>query len=375
MTSPFRKSHLFQILRSYEASSLPLDVFLSGYFRAHKAIGAKDRKFLADTVYALVRWKGLLDHLSPKPPSWESRYHLYEKNAFLAACEDLSIPLHIRCSFPKELFSLFKTAYGEERAYQLCIASNTPAPTTVRVNPLKTTRDELLTKWQETYCVSPCVFSPLGITFHKKVNFFAMEEFKEGLFEMQDEGSQQIAHLVQAKPKDHILDFCAGSGGKSLAFAPSMQGKGVIYLHDIRSKALEEAKKRLRRAGIQHAQLLHPGDVKKVHLKRTMDWVLVDAPCSGTGTLRRNPDMKWKWRPQALPHLIQEQRQIFEEALSYLKPQGKIVYATCSILPQENEDQIRYFQEKFGLELVDSPFQSFPEKGKMDGFFGAILSF
>jgi len=194
------------------------------------------------------------------------------------------------------------------------------------------------------------------------------------LFEVQDEGSQLIADLIEATPRDHVLDYCAGSGGKTLAFAPKMQHKGQIYLHDVRLPALMEAKKRLCRAGIQNAQILLPDDnSKKKLLKKSMDWVLVDVPCSGTGTLRRNPDMKWNFQPDTIEKLIDKQQQIFEEALPFLHPQGSIVYATCSILPQENEEQIAYFIKKFKMKIVNAPFRSTPLSNGMDGFFGAVL--
>lgn len=370
---PFREHHLFSILHSFELEKLPLDVFLRNYFREHKAIGAKDRRFIAETIYGMVRWRGLLDHLSPKPCTWETRYAVYSKGGLQDHLKNTGIPPHIRVSFPKAFFQLLSDNFGEEMALEFCRVSNTQAPTTVRANFLKTTREALLEKWKELYHVSPTAISPYGIVFHKKINFFDTEEFRAGLFEVQDEGSQKIGSLLSAQPKDQVLDYCAGSGGKTLAFAPHMENKGVIYLHDIRPHALEEAKKRLRRAGIQNAQILYHDDKNKNKLKGKMDWVLADVPCSGTGTLRRNPDMKWKFNPAALPPLLEEQRAIFAEALLYLKPEGKIIYATCSVLPDENEKQIRYFQEKHNLVLAEPPFVSIPKEGEMDGFFAAVL--
>jgi 16S rRNA C967 or C1407 C5-methylase (RsmB/RsmF family) len=221
--------------------------------------------------------------------------------------------------------------------------------------------------------VVPTSTSPLGITFQKKINFFELPEFKEGLFEVQDEGSQLLAFLVKAKPGQQVLDYCAGSGGKTLAFAPSMQNKGQIFLHDVRPKALLECRKRLRRAGIQNAQTVAHDSPKLSKLKKKMDWVLVDAPCTGTGTLRRNPDMKWKFSQEILSRLIGQQRMIFEKALSYMRPEGRIVYATCSILQEENQEQIEHFLKTYSLELEGETFQTFPALGGMDGFFGAIL--
>ena len=200
-----------------------------------------------------------------------------------------------------------------------------------------------------------------------------MEEFKKGYFEVQDEASQLIAELIAIEPGMRFLDYCAGSGGKSLAIAPRLKERGQLFLHDIRPRALLEARKRLKRAGIQNAQLLPADSPNKRLLKMKMDWVLVDAPCTGTGTFRRNPDMKWKFEDQLLPRIIQEQREIFEEALSFLKPGGHIVYATCSVLPQENLHQAAYFLDRFPLEQIGEPFSSIPLTGEMDGFFGVVF--
>jgi 16S rRNA (cytosine967-C5)-methyltransferase len=322
----------------------------------------------------MIRWQGLLDHLCQKPVSWESRYTVYKNFNPSDHLKNQHIPSHIRLSFPKSFFQFIVEHYGEEKAFEICLSSNTEAPITLRINSLKTNRDILLEQWKNLYQISPCLHSSLGIMFHKRTNFFAMPEFKEGLFEVQDEGSQLIAGLVEAKPGQQVLDFCAGSGGKTLAFAPQMQGGGQIYLHDIRPRILQEAKKRLYRAGIQNAQVLFYDDPKKNALKGRMDWVLVDAPCSGSGTLRRNPDMKWKFNKAMVDRLVQEQRAIFEEALEFLRPNGRIVYATCSIFPEENEHQAAFFKENFNVKALNIPFQSLPCKGGMDGFFGTVFS-
>lgn len=368
---PFRKHHLLKILEVSEKTPLPLDAFLRNYFREHKAVGSKDRAEICETLYGIIRWKGLLDAKCSKPVSWEDRLEAYLTSH---SDQDKDYPSHVQVSFPKFFFDHLKEAYGEKRAIEICLNSNQQAPTTVRINPLKTTRESLLKKWKLSFPVSPCKYSKLGIVFHKRINFFALPEFKEGLFEIQDEGSQLVASRVKACPNDHILDFCAGSGGKTLAFAPFMKNKGQIYLYDIRPYALIESKKRLKRAGIQNAQILDEKKLKKKGLLNRMDWILLDVPCSGSGTLRRNPDMKWKFKPEMLDRLIEEQRKIFDKVLKFLSPNGKIVYATCSIFPEENEKQMTYFMDKYHLKLIDEPFQSFPKDGEMDGFYCAVLS-
>lgn len=373
MSKTFREYHLFNALNSFDVAHLPLDVFLSKYFRSHKSIGSKDRKFISEQIYLMIRWLSLLNHLCNSSASWQKRYEILKQIDFNTILTDENIPAHIRISFPESFYQLL-TKYHGDRAFELCFLSNQTAPTTIRVNLLKTTRNSLLTEWQKNYSVVPTKISLWGITFKEKINFYELEEFKQGLFEVQDEGSQLIADLLDASPGDKILDFCAGSGGKSLAFAHKLQGRGQIFLHDIRSASLVKAKRRLRRAGIENAQILPYDAPAKKDLLGKMNWVLIDVPCSGSGTLRRNPDLKWKFSEEILERLIQEQRKIVDDALPFLKPGGKIIYATCSIFPPENELQMIHFQEKYGLEMISKPFQCFPTENGMDGFFGAVLT-
>lgn len=369
---PFREHHLFALLNGYDQQTLPLDLFINHYFREHKALGSKDRGFIAETVYAMIRWKELIDYLGHSP-TWEKRFSIFQQINFEQIQKNEEIPLHVRVSFPKNLFQLIENSHGTEKAVELCLISNTPAPTTVRVNTLKITRDALLAKWKEHYDVSPTEEAAEGIIFHKKINFFQLPEFKDGLFEVQDEGSQLLAQLMQVKPGDQVLDYCAGSGGKTLAFAPKMQHKGQIFVHDIREHALLEARKRLKRAGIQNSQTLSPNSPHLEKLKKKMNWVLVDAPCTGTGTMRRNPDMKWKFDDDMLVRLKGQQRTIFEKALSFMHPKGRIVYGTCSLLNEENQQQLEHFIKTYELEIEGPVFQSLPTLNGMDGFFGVVL--
>ncbi len=369
---PYREFHLFSLLEGYSAQNLPLDLFISKYFRSHPSLGSKDRGFIAETVYALIRWQGLLDFYT-KIPTWEARYSIFKTIEWENIQNNPEIPDSIRVSFPPQLFDLMVNNFGKEQAQQLCLICNTPAPTTIRTNTLKISREDLLKKLSENFEVTPASQAHQGIHFLKKTNFFNLDEFKKGFFEVQDEGSQLLADLMEINGGEQVLDYCAGSGGKTLAFAAKMQGKGQIYVHDIRTFALQEAKKRLKRAGIQNYQLLLPEGPQLSKLKKKMDWVLVDAPCTGTGTLRRNPDMKWKFSLEMLERLISQQRVIFEKALSFLKPNGRIVYATCSLLKEENQMQIDHFLRTYSLELVGKPFQTLPSTGGMDGFFGAVL--
>lgn len=375
MQRPYREHHILKLMQAYDQQNLPLDLLMSQYFRANKALGPKDRAEIAEAAYGMMRWQGLLDHLSEKPVSWEKRYHLYahfHPRNYLARER---IPWNVRLSFPKALYERILNSHGEEKGHEICLTCNSPAPTTVRANSLKIDRESLLLRWKAAgFAVSPTPYSSNGIVFFKRVSFFSLPEFKEGLFEVQDEGSQLVADLVKAEPGQLVMDYCAGSGGKTLAFAPKMQNKGQIFLHDVRHGALIDCRKRLRRAGIQNAQVIPAEDAKLKKLKKGMDWVLVDAPCSGTGTLRRNPDMKWKYSDEMLMRLVGQQRMIFEKALSYLSPKGRIVYATCSLLREENQEQTEHFIKTYGLQVEGDPFFSLPSDGGMDGFYGVVLS-
>lgn len=371
---PYRDHHILQILTEYEESDLPLDLTIHQHYKAHKSLGSKDRAVVSETVYSLIRWKLLLDHIAKDKNSWPEKLELVRTGKIEEATSNIEHPLHVRFSFPEFLFKAIVDSHGEERAHEICLACNVPAPTTVRVNTLKTTRDELLKKWQPLYQVVPNPEVETGITFEKKIALFALPEFKDGLFEVQDAGSQVLAAMVQAKPGQQVMDYCSGSGGKALAIAPAMKQQGQLYLHDIRPKILIEAKRRLKRAGIQNAQIVQADDDKLKKLKKKMDWVLVDAPCSGTGTLRRNPDMKWRLDESAIARLVSQQRVIFERALSYLAPGGTIVYSTCSLLTAENQDQMKHFMETYKLKLVGEPFQSLPKPGLMDGFFAVAFT-
>lgn len=368
----FREHHLFQILKRFQLENCPLDLFLSRYYREHKALGSKDRRFVSEAIYGMIRWQALLDHLCWHEPTWEKRYFLYKTLQPAEYKNRSDIPWHIRLSFPQDLFELLVAQYGEEKAVDLAEVFNSEAPITIRANSLKISREDLLTRFADQEAVATRE-SPFGINFKKRAAFFETPEFQEGYFEMQDEGSQLVALEVAASPKNKILDYCAGSGGKTLAFAHKLQGSGQIYLHDIRPSVLEQAKKRLCRAGIQNAQVLPADHPYLPKLKKGMDWVLVDAPCSGTGTFRRNPEMKWRFTKATLQELLGMQRNIFEKALSYCRKGGKIIYATCSILQEENERQVDHFLKTYPLKLVKEPLVILPARGSMDGFFSATF--
>ena len=371
MKIPFCDLHIQAFFSLYEKGLSPLDQFLGGYFKAHKSLGANDRRIIGDTVYGMVRWQSLLDWAAPVP--FQQRLNWYRSPLFQEALADLSIAEPLRLGLPELLFTKLVADFGLEKGRELGKILNESAPMTIRANLLKTTRAHLMALWEKDYPVTPCADAPAGIQFTKRFPLFSLPEFKEGLFEVQDEGSQLISQKIEASPGEIALDFCSGSGGKTLAFAPAMKGKGQIYLHDIRPSALAQAKKRLRRAGIQNAQCLPPGHPQLPHLKGKCDWVLIDVPCSGTGTLRRNPDQKWRFCQAMLDRLIAEQREITKQAIPFLKPNGRLVYATCSILSEENQSQVNFFLNSHPLTLESPPLALLPESRGKDGFFVTVF--
>ena len=222
-----------------------------------------------------------------------------------------------------------------------------PAPLDLRTNVLKTTREAALHALAAAGLeVEPTPWSPLGIRVEGRPPLGTLAPFRDGLVEVQDEGSQLAALLVEAAPGMRVVDFCAGAGGKSLAMAAAMNNKGHIVACDVSGKRLEGATKRLRRAGVFNVEPRSLSSERDPWVKRHragFDRVLVDAPCTGTGTWRRNPDAKWTLRPEDPAELADLQRRILDSASRLVRPGGRIIYVTCSLLPQENESQAELF--------------------------------
>lgn len=381
MRLPFRDYHTVSFLEQWwplpcsEPAKQPLDKALFLYFKENKAIGSKDRQEIAQNIYILIRWRHKLSALLDLEIQNEER----RWKDYLFKSRDLDLERSFsrltdaqNVSFPESLYQLFMGSLGKEKAFSVALTCNRAAPVFLRVNTLKTSRSDLLKELPQEWQAKE---GPLedSIILEKRVSLFQSTWFKEGYFEMQDLSSQQAADLVRPKVGDHVLDFCAGSGGKSLSIACKMKGKGQLYLHDVRPWALEEARERLRRAGVQNFQLLLPQSPQEKKLKQKMDWVLVDAPCSGSGTLRRNPDMKEKITLQSIKELVSLQRTIFEKALSFVKEGGYIVYATCSLLKAENDDQQAHFLKTYSLKQVGEPLHLLVQDGAGDGFFALVF--
>lgn len=330
------------------------------YFRAHRSLGARDRGFVAETVYGCLRHLRLLRHLAgdaaPTPDliaaylltaeGWSAR-RLQEAGyagdgpslaARVRSLDAAALPFAVRANLPDWLAIRLADQFQSE-AEALAQALNQPAPVDLRVNTLKADRETVQARLrQEGYEAAPTPYAPAGLRRTERAPLFATEAFKAGLFEVQDEGSQLIALMLEPKRRERVVDFCAGGGGKTLQIGALMANTGTIYAFDVAAKRLDRLRPRLARAGVDNvrAQVLESErDARLLRLRGKMDRVLVDAPCSGTGTLRRNPDIKW--RRFDLAALGHAQRRILGAAAQLVRPGGRLVYATCSLLQEENE--------------------------------------
>lgn len=370
MKNRFRYHHLLHLLKEYDPEKGPFDRYMSRYFRDHKAIGSKDRKQIAQCSYDIMRhW--ILLHSIVKQPRFDEILDAYFDEKYKDPNVLANLSLAEQVSFPTFLWDMIEKQYPKE-ALDICRVLNERAPMTIRVNRVKIDPNDWIKNWATDLKIKRCSSDPCAIRILENVNLFARDDYRQGFIEVQDESSQRVASMVKVEPGQLFMDYCAGSGGKSLACAWKTEGKGQVYLHDIRAHILDEAKKRFKRAGIQNYQICLPKRKKLKTLWGKMDWVLADVPCSGTGTLRRNPDLKLRFSKKDLEELVEIQREIVAEALRYLKRNGSLVYATCSILAEENENQIAYFEEMLGLKCTQT-LKILPRSGSGDGFFAACL--
>jgi 16S rRNA (cytosine967-C5)-methyltransferase len=339
----------------------PADAAVSRYFRAHRNLGQTDRAFVAETVYAVLRRRRSLEaaagSASPRDLAIAALVRVRglsgraledvvreEEKALIArvrAAKSESFPAAVRADLPDWLWERLAATHGEDEAMRIAQGLLNPAPLDLRVNVAKLGRDEALDQLRADGIEGAATpLSPAGIRLAGKPAINRHALFKRGAIEVQDEGSQLLAYLLAPRRGEMVADYCAGAGGKTLALAMLMRGTGRIYAMDVSAKRLAELAPRAARAGVTS---VHPlvlsgaGDARVKRLAGKLDRVLVDAPCSGFGTLRRNPDLKWRHGPQALVELAAKQAGILGAASRLLKPGGRLVYATCSILPEENE--------------------------------------
>ncbi|MDX2128867.1 MAG: RsmB/NOP family class I SAM-dependent RNA methyltransferase [Chloroherpetonaceae bacterium] len=439
----FLISHTLEAYQLVSGSSKPADAIMTFYMRGHKHLGAKDRRFISEHVYAILRFEPTLEKLSN------------EITAFLQIDPHLAVPLRVLIHFAKldqatdeELAVLFQpllqlsvqtlldishlarkkkpadeptierlaTAYGftewmtrefaasfgKNELEALLESLNHEAPLILRANTLKCTREEAQQAlFAEDIESELGKFSPFSLIIKKRQPIFATRAFKSGMVEIQDEGSQLISLLLNPKPQTKVLDACAGGGGKTLHLAALMGGRGKVFAYDKFESRFGNIRDRIRRSGAQNIEVIESPDAFDMFEKKhrgTLDSVLIDAPCTGSGTLRRNPDMKLRLKQSSLETLPIEQLQILTRFSSFLKPGGRVVYATCSLFQKENESVVESFLKanqdftllspseaistiklSFDSESLakrfsgDSYMRLSPHKDDTDGFFAAIL--
>ena len=337
----------------------PADAIVSRFFRDNRGLGPRERATMAETVYTVLRKKLLFDHLAPSGSGPKERrlaiLGFYGPGDFLRSalseqeinwldqCEKVSphdLMERHRHNLPEWLVQPLKEQLGAE-FWPLVETFNLGAGLDLRVNTFKAKRADVqkdLAKAGIKAVNTP--FSPWGLRIAGKPALNKHEAFLRGEFEVQDEGSQLLAMLLDAKRGEMVVDFCAGAGGKTLALGASMRSTGRLYAFDTSAHRLDAFKSRLKRSGLSNvhpAAIAHERDDRVKRLTGKMDRVLVDAPCTGLGTLRRNPDLKWRQNQQAVEEMAVKQAAILQSASRMLKSGGRLVYATCSVLPQENE--------------------------------------
>ena len=337
----------------------PADAVVSRYFRDHRNLGPRERGTLAETVYTVLRKKRLFDQLvlSGSGPR-ERRLAILgfhgprdflkaalndQERAWVDACDGLD-PSELmepqRHNLPDWLVPPLKAQLGEG-FWPLVDSLAQPAPLDLRVNALTEKREAVQKELAQAAIKTVATpYSPWGLRSEGKPALTKLPAFVRGAVEVQDEGSQLLALLLDAKRGEMVVDFCAGAGGKTLAIGASMRNTGRLYAFDVSAHRLDALKPRLARSGLSNvhpAAIAHERDERIKRLAGKIDRVLVDAPCSGLGTLRRNPDLKWRQTPKAIEELVAKQTAILDSAARLLKPGGRLVYATCSILPEENE--------------------------------------
>ncbi len=385
MTPAARIQAAIELLDEVLATDRAADGVVSAYFRGRRYIGAGDRRSVSDQIWRILRHRARLawalgtDHPSGRlfvaanlvrgegksvdavaglysgakngpSPLAANEKRMVERVAKTPAGlpggrDESAMPREVRLECPWWLLEKFDSAFGAAADNELA-ALDAEAALDLRVNTLKATREELVSSLKgEDLAATPTPLSPLGIRLPARISLGDHAGFRDGLFEVQDEASQLCAQLVDARPGDTVMDLCAGAGGKTLAMAAAMQNKGRLIACDVSVGRLERSKLRLRRSGVHNATLRILEDNDK-WIKRqagTFDRVLVDAPCSGTGAWRRNPDARWHLKPENLESLRATQDSVLDQAAPLVKLGGRLIYATCSLLPEENTERAQAF--------------------------------
>jgi 16S rRNA (cytosine967-C5)-methyltransferase len=434
MTPGARLEAAITLLDEIFVSPAAADDIVGSYFRRHRFAGAKDRGAISEHIYAVLRHRAALDwwimRIGKGIVAGVGRIRLFAALLLLEgwtvdevmdACdgdrfrppplrkderfvvdglaghtvEHPEMPDWVRYNYPDWLDGSLKALFGFKLPGEMA-ALNGPAALDLRANALKGTRAEALAALtREGVTAEPTPHSPLGLRVRVRIPLATLEVFKSGAVEVQDEASQLAAILADARPGMRVVDFCAGAGGKTLALAAAMGNRGQLVACDISEKRLERSGQRLRRAGVSNVERRALTTERDKWVKRhaeTYDRVFVDAPCTGTGTWRRNPDSKWRLKPTDVTELTELQSRILESASRLVKPGGRLVYATCSLLPAENEERIAAFLaahpdftllpvQEVWRDVIGTPcpvaegemLRLTPMRHGTDGFFAAIL--
>lgn len=409
----YKTVEITQKIMSFEQ---PADACLSAFFKANNKLGRQDRAEIAQTVFAVLRHYEKIQTLLTVPLSAKMvvlcglmTVRGFSVSALQDFCNNeekqllidikqhknmLSGSLNIQAELPNWLIDALRLSYTDDEIIKIGQAMSVAAPLDLRVNILKNQRDKVLKQLQdEGFQAASTPFSPWGIRLIDKSSLHKHPLFLDGTLEVQDEGSQLLSLLSGAKRGLTVVDFCAGAGGKTLAMGALMHNKGRLYAFDISEKRLNNLKPRLMRSDLGNVlpQVIeNEHDSKLQRLRGKADIVLVDAPCSGTGTLRRNPDIKYRQSPEKIARIVEQQNSIFQAASQLVAPNGRLIYATCSLLTVENERQVEQFLQQnpqFTLENANNllqPYISLPSDKPMlrlnpaqhgtDGFFAAVLT-
>ena len=390
----------------------PADSILRHFFRENPMLGANDRAFIAETVFGILRHRFFLECVAATTPRSLLLAYLAKFQGMnlrelvplvseaeakwlsgIKAATPKSEPLIIQAELPEWLVEKLRSFMPDTDILNLGRSLQQPASLDLRVNTLLANRDEVLALLSKDGIegeITP--YSPIGIRLAGKPAINRHELFLAGKVEVQDEGSQLLGYLLSPRRGDMVVDFCAGAGGKTLMLGALMRSQGRIYAFDISEKRLNNLKPRLKRSGLSNLypqRIANENDIKVKRLTGKIDRVLVDAPCSGLGTLRRNPDLKWRQSPQSIEELKRKQAAILSSAGNLLKPGGRLIYATCSFLPEENQEIVERFlashpqfkllncaelltQQKIQLD-TGVYLQLSPDLHGTDGFFAAAV--
>ena len=437
MTPGARVAAAIELLAEIAATPRPADAVASAFFRGRRYIGAKDRSAVAEAAYAVLRrharlgwWlarcgieavgfdqpdgvrlrvianailaegraadavERLFDGGRYGPPPFSSEERGLARALDRHTLDHPEMPEAVRAECPEWAEAGLRRALGGRFLPELSVLTG-PAPLDLRVNPLRADREAVLAGLAAVGIVArPGRLSPLAVRVEGRPAVAGLELFRSGAIEIQDEGSQLVALLADARPGHQVVDFCAGAGGKALAMAAAMNNKGRLVACDVLGNRLKRAAERLRRAGLHNVETRPLTSARDPWVKRhkgMFDRVLVDAPCTGTGTWRRNPDSRWRLLGPGLTELTGLQAEILDSAARLVRPGGRLIYATCSLLAEENEDQMAAFLAAHpdfaplplaGLwpavlgtpSPLDGPWLRLsPARHDTDGFFAAVL--